>query len=317
MTKIRTWRLVALLLGVLLLAAACGDDDGGSVTSEGSGSPSASASGSGSGSGEKAAIAVGSADFAESTIVASMYAQVLEAHGYDVSTEFGIGAREVYFAALEGGEIHLVPEFVGSLTAYLDGEGSNDVDEAVAALEEVLPEGIEALEPAPAESTNVFVVTEETAQEHDLETVSDLQGKDLVLGGPPECPQRPFCIPGLRDTYDVDLSAGFKPLDAGGPITKQALTDGEIDVALLFSTDPGIPENGWVVLEDDKGLQQAENVLPVIRTDVLDDEVRELLNSVSELLTDEEYVELIGRVYIDGEDEEEVATSWLEENGLL
>lgn len=321
MTTTRTRRLVALLLGLLLLVAACGEDDGGSVTSEGSGSASGSAGGSGSGSGsapaEGGAITVGSADFAESTIVASMYAQVLEANGYDVSTEFGIGAREVYFPALEEGEVDLIPEFLASATTYLEGEGSNDLDEARSALEEVLPEGLIALTPAPAQSTNVFVVTAETAEAEGLSKVSDLEGKDLVLGGPPECPQRPFCIPGLKETYDVDLSAGFKPLDAGGPITKEALTEGEIDVALLFSTDPGIPENGWVILEDDQGLQQAENVVPVGREEVLDDEAQALIDSISELLTDEEYVELIGRVYIDGEEEEAVATDWLTENGLL
>lgn len=319
MTTTRSRRLVALLLGLLLLVAACGDDDGGSVTSEGSGSGSASGSEAGSGSepAEGGAITVGSADFAESTIVASMYAQVLEANGYDVSTEFGIGAREVYFPALEEGEVDLIPEFLASATAYLEGEGSNDLDEAVTALEGVLPEGLIALAPAPAQSTNVFVVTAETAEAEGLSKVSDLEGKDLVLGGPPECPQRPFCIPGLKETYNVDLSAGFKPLDVGGPITKEALTQGEIDVALLFSTDPGIPENGWVILEDDKGLQQAENVVPVGREEVLDDEAQELIDSISELLTDEEYVELIGRVYIDGEEEEAVATDWLTENGLL
>jgi len=310
MRTTRWRRFVALLFALVLVAAACGDDDETETTDGGSTETTA-------GSEDKPSITVGSADFAESTIVASMYAQVLEANGYDVSTEFGIGAREVYFPALESGEIHLIPEFLASATAYLEGDGANDLDEARSALEGVLPDGLVALTPAPAQSTNVFVVTQATADEYGLSKVSDLQGRDLVLGGPPECPQRPFCIPGLKETYDVDLSAGFRPLDVGGPITKQALTDGEIDIALLFSTDPGIPANGWVILEDDQGLQQAENVVPVIREDVLTDEVEELINSISELLTDEEYVELIGRVYIDGEEAETVAGDWLREKGLL
>lgn len=314
----KQWRrLVVLLAALLLVTAACGDDDGGSVTSESSGSQSASA-GSGSGSGsDLGTIVVGSADFAESSIVASMYAQVLEHAGHDVRTRLNVGAREIYFKALEEGELSLVPEFIGSLTVYLEGEGDADTDAAVTNLERVLPEGIEALEPASAQSANVFVVTAETAEAHGLSKVSDLQGKELTLGGPPECPSRPFCMVGLKTVYDVDFTGRFRPLDVGGPITKEALRKGDVDVALLFSTDPGIGANGWVVLEDDRQLQQAENVLPVIRSDRLDDGVRELLDELSAALDQDTYVELIGKVYIDGEDPEAVATAWLEENDFL
>jgi osmoprotectant transport system substrate-binding protein len=300
---VRRHRLVALILGLALVAAACGDDE---PVEEGGGD------------GGGGAITVGSADFAESSIVAEMYALILEDRGYDVSLEPGIGSREVYFAALENGEIDVVPEFAGTLLSFLEGEPSGDTDETVSKLRDALPEGLAALEPAAAQSANVFVVTRETADEHGLETVSDLAGmSDMVLGGPPECPQRPYCIPGLRDTYGVDFSDSFRALDAGGPITRQALESGEVDVALLFSTDGAIPENGWVILEDDEGLQPAENVLPVVRDEVVDPEAREALDAVSAELDQETYVDLVTRVNVDDEDPEDVAREFLEEHDLL
>jgi osmoprotectant transport system substrate-binding protein len=309
----KTWRrMVVLLLALALVGAACGSDDGGSTTANG-------ASGSTGGGSALTAptITVGSANFAESTVVAAMYAQVLEHAGYKVKQKFEIGARDVYFKALEDGELSLVPEFVGSLTAFLKGTGDPDPDTAVANLKKVLPKGLQLLEASPSQSANVFVVTKATADKYSLTKVSDLKGKDLTLGGPPECPQRPFCMIGLKDTYGVDFSNSFKALDAGGPITKQALTKGDVDVALLFTTDPGIPKNGWVALEDDKHLQQAENVVPVIRDKNVDADVTRLLNEVSAKLDQKSYVDLLSKVYIDGEDAEAVAKAWLTDNGLL
>lgn len=300
----KTWsRVLLLLLALSLVAAACGDDEDEEPTA---------ASGDAKGS-----IVVGSANFDESTLVASMYSQVLTGAGYDVREEFGIGAREVYFGALREGEVDVVPEFLGSLTAFLGGEGDAEDDQAVANLEEVLPEGLELLTPSAADSANVFVVTRETADANGLTTVSDLAGKGLTLGGPPECPERPFCMIGLETVYGIDFGDAFKPLDVGGPITKEALSSGDIDVALLFSTDPGIVANDWVILEDDKHLQPAENVTAVIRSEVLDDEVRALLDEVAAALDQDTYVELLGRVYIDGEDSQAVAREWLQEQGLL
>ena len=308
--KTLRWRtLVALLLGFALLAAACGDDDdggggeatGGGETTEGEGG---------------GPITVGSADFSDSSLVAAMYAAVLEDAGYDVTEELNIGSREVYFEALRNGEIDVVPEFVSTLAVFLEGEGSSDLDEAVSNLEEVLPEGIVALEPSEADSTNVFVVTRETADEKGLTAMSDLT-EDLVLGGPPECPERPFCIAGIRDTYGIDLEPNFVPLDAGGPLTREALASGEVDVALLFSTDGSIIENDWVVLEDDENLQQADNVIAVVRDEAVDEAARDLIDEVNATLSVEDYNELNKRVNIDNEDVEDVAREFLEEKGLL
>ncbi len=138
----------------------------------------------------------------------------------------------------------------------------------------------------------------------------------LTLGGPPECPERPFCIPGLRDTYGIEFG-NFVPLDVGGPLTVEALDNGEIDVALLFSTSSVIADRGWIVLEDDMNLQTAENITPVVRTEVLNDEIETLLNEVSSKLTTENMTELNGRVEIDQEDPADVARDFLEAEGLL
>jgi glycine betaine/choline ABC-type transport system substrate-binding protein len=144
----------------------------------------------------------------------------------------------------------------------------------------------------------------------------DTVASQLTFGGPPECPERPFCLPGLQETYGIEF-AEFTPLDVGGPLTVEALRNGDIDVALLFSTSSVIGDEGWVVLEDDQGLQAAENITPVVRTEVLDDVITERLNAISAALTTENITELNGRVEIDGEDPADVAAGFLESEGLL
>jgi glycine betaine/choline ABC-type transport system substrate-binding protein len=137
----------------------------------------------------------------------------------------------------------------------------------------------------------------------------------MTLGGPPECPERPFCEPGLKKTYGIEFQR-FQPLDVGGPQTVNALKAGRIDVGLLFSTSSAIPANDFVVLEDDKNLQQAENITPVVRTEVLDDTIASLLNEVSGALDTETMTELNGRVELDQEDPADVAASFLEDQGI-
>ena len=138
----------------------------------------------------------------------------------------------------------------------------------------------------------------------------------LTLGGPPECPKRPFCIPGLKETYGVEF-ADFKPLDVGGPLTVKALDSGQVDVGLLFSTSSAIEANDFVLLEDDKNLQTAESITPVVGADVLDPTIEELLNRVSGALTTEGITELNGRVELETEKPEDVAADFLEQEGLL
>jgi osmoprotectant transport system substrate-binding protein len=134
----------------------------------------------------------------------------------------------------------------------------------------------------------------------------------LKLGGPPECPDRPFCLIGLQDTYGLQF-AEFVPLDAGGPLTVQALTGGQVDVGLLFTSDPAIATNGFVLLEDDKQLQLADNIVPVVRQDVLDANpaVADLLNTIMERLTQEELTALNKAVTVDARPAADVASEWI------
>lgn len=306
----RTFRksvLGASLLALVLTLGACGsgeDDDAG---------------GAGDG-GDKRSITVGSDAFAEAQIVGEMYAQVLENAGYDVERQLDVRSREIRLPAMESGEIDVAPEYLASLLSVLDPESepSSDPENVAQELEPLLDEkNLAVLEHSDAIDTNAFVVTQETAEEHDLQAVSDLQpvAGDMTLGGPPECPKRPFCIPGLEEVYGVEFGE-FTPLELGAA-TVAALQGGQIDVALLFSTSSVIPANDLVLLEDDKDLQAADNITPLVNQDVLDSELEELLNGVSAALTTENITELNARVEIDEEPVEDVAAEFLESNGLL
>lgn len=294
----------SLALAVTLGACGPGEDDDNGAAGDG---------------GEKPSLTVGAVGFAENQIVAEMYAAVLEDAGYEVDRETTLESREILHPALKSGEIDIAPEYLSSLYLYLEpeGEASGDAEEMVSLLEESL-DGVEILEPAAANDTNAFVVTPELADEQGLSTMSDLAdvAGDLVLGGPPECPERPFCIPGLQEVYGIEFG-DFKPLDVGGPITVEALAGGEIDVALLFSTSSVIIDRGWIVLEDDQSLQNAENITPAVNADVLNEEITSLLDAVSAELTTENMTELNGRVELDNEDPADVARSFLEEAGVL
>lgn len=306
MRRSRTWALALVLAFMALLVSGCGDDD-----EEAAGGTTTVA---------KGRIVVGSTNFPEQLIVANMYAQVLEHHGFDVELRPNLGNREIVQPALQNGEIDLLPEYVGTLLEFLQtGSATPDVGESVAKLRELLaPRGLTALEPAPAVDANALVVTKKTATEKKLAKISDLTpiAGTLVLGGPPECPTRPLCLLGFESVYGLKFKE-FKALDAGGPITKEALEKGQIDVALLFSSDGAIPARGFVVLEDDKNLQPAENVIPVIRTEKVTPELEKALNEVSAQLTTEELSELNKAVDVDRADPDDVAKSFLEEHKLL
>jgi osmoprotectant transport system substrate-binding protein len=267
-------------------------------------------------------IVVGvSGAFAESQLVAEMYAQVLEHAGYTVGREFDLRSREVSQSALESGQIDLKPEYLSSLLLFLDSNAqasSDPTDVARQVGERLRPKGITVLTPSPAQDTNQFVANAKTAQEFNLTTLSSLAAvaDRLSIGAPPECPLRPFCLPGLRDVYGI-LFEDFEPLDAGGPQTVAALKSDEVQIALMFSTDPSIEANGFIPLLDDKHLQDAENITPVIRTEKLNDEVRRLLDAVSARLSSDTVTELVGKAVIDGQDVAAVATAFLAANRLL
>jgi osmoprotectant transport system substrate-binding protein len=271
---------------------------------------------------DKGTIVVGvSGAFAENQLVAEMYALVLEDAGYTVERDTDIHSRESSQSALESGQIDVKPEYLSSLLLFVDpsATASNDPADVAAKVQAALaPKGIQLLKPSPAQDTNVFVANAQTADRYDLSTMSSLApvaGK-LTVGAPPECPQRPFCLTGLRDVYGITFW-DFEPLDTGGPLTVEALRSDEIQIGLLFSTDPSIQVNGFVPLVDDLHLQNAENITPVIRTDALDDRVRATLDGVSAALTTDKVTTLVGEVTVNSEAVTDVARAFLVANDLL
>lgn len=315
----------AMFVVLVLLLGACGDSGDDTDSGAGSGSDDTSDAAGGdtegtcstfSGSEE---LTVGGTNFSEQEIVAEIYAQCLEAAGYDVDTKLKIGARDIVLPALEKGDIDLYPEYVGTLLTHLKGTPTSDVDKTVTDLQAALAsKNLEVLEPAEAEDKNGFAVTKKTADDLKISSLSDLKGKegDLVFGAGPECEQRPLCLIGLKETYGLSFKE-VKKLDSGGPLTKDALEKGDIDVGLIFTSDGAVAARGFVVLEDDKNLQPPDNVVPIVRKDVLKGDLEELLNSISAKLTTEGLSELNKQVDIDKADPADVAKAWLEENGFL
>lgn len=273
-------------------------------------------------SGTKGLVIVGvSGAFAENQIVAEMYALVLEDAGYAVERQLDLRSREVSQNALESGQIDLKPEYLSSLLLFMNpnAPASADPTDVARQTSQLLrPRGITLLTPSPAQDTNQFVANAETAERFNLTTMSSLApvAGQLTFGGPPECPQRPLCILGLHRTYGI-IFDDFRPLDVGGPQTVAALRADDVQIGLLFSTDPSIGQNGFIPLTDDKHLQNAENLTPVIRTEKANDDVRRLLDAVSAQLSTNNVTELVGKVVIDGLDVGAVASEFLASNGLL
>ena len=311
-------RLLAVLVAVSLLAG-CGigsDDEPTPTTRFAAGPPC-------EGRPEQpGAITVGSTNFSEQIIIATLYARCLEAAGYQVQVRTNLGPREVVEPALERGEIDLYPEYLNSAILFVSGQAQTATDdpiESAGILRALLePKGIAVLQPAPATDQNGFAVTRATADKHKLRRISDLQpiAPQLVFGAGTECDERLLCLVGLRDVYGLDFKE-VKELDAGGPLTKSALDRGVIDVGLVFTSDGAIAARGFVVLEDDKGLQKAENVTPVIRAEKRTPDVERLLEAVSAKLTTHDLSELNKAVDIDKAHPRDAATRWLREQGLI
>ncbi len=268
------------------------------------------------------AITVASFNFPESVLLAEIYAQALEAAGFDVERELDLGPRELVAPSLLRGLIEVVPEYSGSALEFLAGAGSASPDPAVtsaALAHELERRGVLALAPAPAEDRNGFVVTRETAATYGLVTLSDLEevAGSLTFGGPPECPTRSLCLLGLEATYGVRFGE-VVALDEGGRRTVAALVAGDIDVGLLFTSDGAIQLNGFVLLQDDRHLEPAENVTPLIRPEVVerfgDGPVRALDAVSAELTTGD--LRAMNAAVASGAMPPEVAAAWLAARGL-
>ncbi len=324
-------RTIPLVLAPLLVlaAAACGDDnndvDSGSAatTPATSGGTEASAASTPSSGGAGGAIVVGSANFPESQLLAQIYGQALATAGFDVDYQLDIGAREVYLAAIESGEVDLLPEYTNSLLSFLviqdDPKAlptATNVDEQLTELATVLPEGLEVLTPSTAENRDVIVCTQDVADEYGLATLSDLgeNASNITIGAPPEFEERaPFGLAGFEEEFGAEFKE-FVPLEIGAPIA-DALSGGQIDCGNLFSTDPVITTSGFVSLEDDKGLVTNEAVLPLVRTEVVTDALTATLDDINAQLDTDVLKELMVKVGADAEAPDVVAKEWLDSLG--
>ncbi len=262
---------------------------------------------------------VASFAYEESETIAELYAGALRAAGYDVRHEAAIGTREVVLPALERGLLDIVPEYAGSAIGFLGGDAPDEPAAAHLELELLLrTRGIEALDAAGAQSRNGLVVTSGTAAALGLRTISDLRdvATEMTLGGPPDCPERELCLRGFTAAYGVTFDA-FLPLDIGGPVTAEAVRRGTVDAGVLFTSDGTLAEHDLVLLRDDRGLQPAENVTPVIRTDVLrtDPGIGEVIDRVSDALTTTE-LRTLNAMVRSGTAPAEAASFWLADHGL-
>lgn len=299
--------LVAVALsGLVFILTGCGSsgDPLSSDTSKGSSSPGT--------------LTIGSADFPESALLAEIYAGALQAKGVKVAKKLNIGSREAYIPALKDGSIDLIPEYTGVLLQYFNQKATESESEAVyKALQAALPTTLSVLEKSPAEDKDVVTVTKATADKYSLKSIADLKAvsSKLTLGGPPEWKTRYQGVPGLEKVYGVKFGS-FRPLDAGGPLTVQALKNGQIHAADLFSTDPSIEQNNFVVLDDPKSLFPAENVVPLITKSKGTETITKTLNAVSAALNTTTLAELLKEVVIDKKDASAVAASFLSKNKL-
>jgi osmoprotectant transport system substrate-binding protein len=273
-------------------------------------------------SGDLKSITVGSADFTESKIIGELYAQALEANGFTVRRQFGIGSRETYIPAVQDHSIDLIPEYTGNLLQYFDAKTPATTSDAVLlGLLKALPGDLSILYPSPAEDKDTLAVTEATAQKWNLKSIEDLakHSPEVKVGAPSEFQTRVTGLVGLKDKYGLDIApVNFVAIsDGGGPATVQALTGGTVTAANIFSTAPSIEENHLVVLEDPKNTFLAANVVPLVASQKMSNELKTVLDAVSAKLTTEALIKLNTDVEGNkGVDPDEAAGKWIKDNGF-
>jgi len=292
------------ILGLSLIASACGSSGGGSPSNT-----------------PKETITVAGFNFNESTILMNIYGKALQSKGYTVNFKANLGNREIVEPALQKGDIDFYPGYAATDLEFINhakGEATGDAQATVDKLNTYLSGiGAKALTPSPAIDANAFAVTNATASKLNLSKLSDLApvASQMTLGGPPECPTRPFCQPGLEKTYGAHFKA-FKALDADGPITRAALSGGQVDIALVFSSDGDLDVKGYKVLQDDKHLENADNITPIIRTKVLNSEITTLFNNISAALNTNDLRAMNKSADVDKQDPDVLAANWLKQHGF-
>ncbi len=303
-------------LAGLLLAGCGGSGDAFSSTT------SAATGSAGAGSGSKT-LTVGGAKFTEMAIMQQLYGQLLAKNGYTINYK-AVDNREIYEPALEKGEIDVVPDYAASMANFMSkksggGEiATTDAAETVQKMQPLLQKaGLTAFTPSPAIDANAFAVTKKYAEANQLKTLSDLGklGKPVRLAAPAECAERPFCQLGLEKTYGLKISQ-LIPLEFGSPQAKQAVTSGKADLVLTGTTDGTLDQLGLVALEDDKKLQAADNLVPVVNKEANTPEVKALLDKLSAVLTTEDLAQLNAKVDVERQTAEQVAKDYLASKNL-
>jgi osmoprotectant transport system substrate-binding protein len=303
-SRSRLVALTAIVVAVSLGAAACGSD-------KKSGSSSSSS---------KPAVTIAAQKFDEGYITSQIYGQLLAANGYKVTYKV-FADRATIYSAVKAGDANFISDYAASGLEYLDknaGLASSKIATTVSEFQKQLaPLKLKALDPTNAVDTNALVVTKATASSKHLSKISDLT-PDLKLGAPQDCPTNAGCLPALKSVYGIDLSKNYVALDSAGPLTVKALQQGDVDVAVLFSTSPAIAVNGWKILTDDKGMFKSDNIIPVV-TDALDgnSQLVSLVNKASQLLTTSNVTAMNKSYDIDKEDASAIAKKFLTDNKLI
>jgi osmoprotectant transport system substrate-binding protein len=320
------WLMLLALLVAALAVAGCGDDDDDS-SGDGSASTSQDTSSSEIQKNDKNSstkVTIGSKNFTEQKVLGEIYAQALGAAGYDVSTELNLGDEKTALKALEGGDISAYPEYTGTALLSFFGVTADKLpsDETQAyeeAKADFAKKNLTALPPTPFVSSNEVAVTKETADKYKLKTISDLKpvAGQLTLYGSPECRQRLDCLLGLEQVYGLKFKK-FVPVDIA--LRHEVLKKGQADVSIVFTTDPQNKREGFVLLEDDKGMFPPYNSTLVVRNDVIEKagpDFAKTVDMVSKGLTDEVMQELNARVDLDKSTPQDVAGQYLQESGLI
>ncbi len=312
--KMRVFAGVATAVVAALTMSACGSSE----TASGN-NPPAQQPGSGGAVAKPSKIIVGSANFPESVLLAEIYAGAMAAKGVTIEKRLNIGNRETYFPGLKDGSIDFIPEYSGVVLQYLKKDAAEtSPDDVYSALKKALPGNLVALDKSAAEDKDAIVVTKETADKWSLKSISDLKAHagEVTFGGPPEIQRRADGLPGFKKNYDIEFK-DFKALDAGGPLTINALKTGAVQAADIFTTDPAIKANNFVVLDDPKNNFAAQNVFPLLSSSKASDEVKQALNAVSAKLDTKTLIDLLTKLNApDKPDASKVAADWLASAGI-
>jgi osmoprotectant transport system substrate-binding protein len=309
---IRSLRGAVLGMVAALALSACGgggDDSSGNPLDQPSG-----------GGGGQANLVVGSANFPESQLLAEIYAQALTSKGLKVTKKLNIGSREVYYDQVKSGAISVMPEYNGALLTTSVDKNSTAVtsDEINAELKSKLPPTLEMLSSSQAEDKDSVTVNQQTATKYNLKSIADLKpvAKNLTIGGPSEFKTRTQGLVGLEKKYGLTFKK-FQPFDANAQTSLvKLLKDDKIQAADLFTTDPTITENKFVVLDDPQHVFSAQNVTPLVYKSAVNNTARAALDGVSAKLTTQDLLDMMRQIAVDKKDPDVVAKDWLAKSGL-